>query len=288
MDPRAEERSRSRRDPFAEAVAADGRRRLIRLGLLGGGLVAAAVVGVVLVTSFIGGSGSGKGEPSRVIKAEDEPIKTRPENPGGMEVPNRDILIYQRKPGESEPKVVERLMPAPEQPMRPPAPQPPAAAEAPSAALPPVASLPSPLPPEAPAVPGQEEPQATPPVTATEPAPTAPQPDATAALPPVTKPPVEVKPPATATPAKPGAGYQVQLAASRGQDQAYGTWVQLRQKHSDVLGGLQPTVVRADLKEKGVFYRLRAGPLASEEKARALCQSLTRRSVDCVVVKPSR
>ena len=59
-----------------------------------------------------------------LIEAEPGPFKVKPENPGGVEIPYQDKLIYGRiSPGTETP--VERLLPPPEQPMAPP---PPAAA----------------------------------------------------------------------------------------------------------------------------------------------------------------
>jgi hypothetical protein len=47
-------------------------------------------------------------------------------------------------------------------------------------------------------------------------------------------------------------------------------------------------VARADLGDRGTFYRLRAGPIADEAKARAICDSLAGRGASCIIVQPSR
>ena len=60
------------------------------------------------------------GEPP-LITAEQDPIKVRPENPGGMIIPHQDKLIYGRiAPSQQQP--IEHLLPAPEQPITPPPP----------------------------------------------------------------------------------------------------------------------------------------------------------------------
>ena len=41
-------------------------------------------------------------------------------------------------------------------------------------------------------------------------------------------------------------------------------------------------------KKKGVFFRLRVGPLLSDKEARQLCHALKKRRVGCLVVKPGR
>ncbi len=92
--------------------------------LLYGGIAAAALLIVVAIAL----SQSGTDEVARgpadapLIKAEDQPFKVSPVNPGGMEVPNRDILLYERLHGtKADKRVVERLMPEAEQPQTPPA-----------------------------------------------------------------------------------------------------------------------------------------------------------------------
>ena len=57
----------------------------------------------------------------------------------------------------------------------------------------------------------------------------------------------------------------------------------------DLLGDLGLKVTKADLgAKKGIYYRLRAGPLADEKAARRLCRQLTKRQVGCLIIKPVR
>src|SRR5437763_5477601 len=58
-----------------------------------------------------------------LIRADERPTKVKPEKPGGMEVPDRDKLIYTQKRA-----AVEHLLPAPEKPMPRPTAAPPAGA----------------------------------------------------------------------------------------------------------------------------------------------------------------
>jgi cell division septation protein DedD len=77
------------------------------------------------------------------------------------------------------------------------------------------------------------------------------------------------------------------LAAVRSLERAEGEWERLRRKNSDLLGNLTLSVAKADLgPKKGVFYRLRAGPVADEAAARALCAKLARQKMGCLVVRP--
>lgn len=82
--------------------------------------VAVVAVGAIVATGlhFLGGKRAG-GPGIPVIKADERPIKIRPDDRGGMQVPNQDKLVYERMDqGEGDAKV-ERLLPAPEQPQVP-------------------------------------------------------------------------------------------------------------------------------------------------------------------------
>ena len=78
-----------------------------------------------------------------------------------------------------------------------------------------------------------------------------------------------------------------QLAAARSQQGARDEWTRLRSKKLDLLGNLGLSVTKADLgKARGIFYRLRAGPLTDESSARALCRKLAERKIGCLIIKP--
>lgn len=79
---------------------------------IGGGRGGLTMVAAVLGVALIGGAGAlayrsmgggGSGEPP-LIKAETEPVKTVPENPGGAEVPHQNKQIYDRVNPEAPPK----------------------------------------------------------------------------------------------------------------------------------------------------------------------------------------
>ena len=81
--------------------------------------------------------------------------------------------------------------------------------------------------------------------------------------------------------------YRVQLAASRSEPAVKSEWDRLRRRHIDLLGDLRLQVTRIDLgATKGVFYRLRVGPLSTETAAKALCERLKQRKLGCLVVRP--
>ncbi|MEQ9554661.1 MAG: SPOR domain-containing protein [Rhodospirillales bacterium] len=83
-------------------------------------------------------------------------------------------------------------------------------------------------------------------------------------------------------------GWQVQLAASRAAAAAKAEGERLKQKHSDVLGTLTVSVMRADLGAKGVFYRIRLGPARDKDQARAVCAQLAKRGQGCLVIAPGK
>ena len=69
--------------------------------------------------------GTGQGDAVPLIRADERPTKIKPDQPGGMAVPDQNVSIYNEKPGTPP---VEKLLPPPEQPMpRPVAPKEPAA-----------------------------------------------------------------------------------------------------------------------------------------------------------------
>ena len=74
----------------------------------------------------------------------------------------------------------------------------------------------------------------------------------------------------------------------RKQEAAKSEWQRLSKKHNSLLGQLSLNVVRADLGNKGIFYRLRAGPIADLTAAKTLCQALVKQKVGCLVVRPKK
>ncbi len=259
------------------------------------------------------------------IKADPTPYKIRPDSPGGMQVENQDKLVYDRVTKGDAPARVENLLPPVEEPKAPPPkpkvetpPEPPKAevakveplvepAKPAPGPVPEVAKAPEPAKPE----PAKVEPPKPAPVkeaakpevdplaaevaaatagrtsatgpiavapSAATPAPT----PAPAVKPAETKTAMAVLAPATVS----GPAFQVQLASVLSEDAAMAEWKRINGAHKDILGSFSPAVTKADLGDKGVFYRLRAGPLADKAAADALCASLMAAKVGCIVIKP--
>ncbi len=238
-------------DPNEPGGASPPRRSSAKLVSAGIALAGLAALGWYVYEQTGGPDGAVREPP--LIKADEGPVKRRPDDPGGMAVPNQDKLVYQMGTGESEGETFERLLPPPEEPLPPPAPP-------------------------------EPEAQPEPPAPKAEPAP-APEP----APPPK---PAESKAPATAPPPpaeeeKAAAGpHLVQLASFRKISEADGAWRRLVKSNRDLLGAYTARVERADLGDgKGVYFRLRVGPFANRAEAAALCARLKAREVDCIVVR---
>jgi cell division septation protein DedD len=294
-----------------------GRRRSLWVG----GAVVTAFVGVLLVWLSDGGERAALTNADvPLVKAAESPVKVRPEDPGGMHVAHRDKLIYQRFEGDETAPVVERLLSAPEEPLPPPRAQPEPSMpwtldmdETPPSgfmvAPPGETVLAAPveefLDNVAPEVPLTLEVPLTPEVPLT--IDTSPDPSSVAMAAPRPRP-TSPPPPASGPASRetsgsaPGLsaearvaqsllmgtvadGYAIQLGSVRSRQEANVEWERLRRNHGDILGGLRPQVVEADLGQRGMFYRLQAGPITSQTSARQLCTSLVDRKVACIVVQ---
>jgi hypothetical protein len=78
----------------------------------------------------------------------------------------------------------------------------------------------------------------------------------------------------------------LQVGAVRSADGAKREWERLKRGQPDLLGSLGFTTERVDLKARGVFYRILAGPIADEARAERACNELKHRKVGCLLVRP--
>lgn len=113
---------------------------------------------------------------------------------------------------------------------------------------------------------------------------TAPKVAAAAAPPPAPPPAPKAEPPAKAAPSG-ETNWRVQLASLRSEAEASAEWKRLAGRYPDVLGGLSPKIVKADLGEKGIYYRVQGVGL-DEARAKAVCAQLKAQNVGCVLVRP--
>lgn len=298
-----------------DADDAPPRRSIVGPAVVALGL---AAFGGIIWYAYSQGMRAGTESVAPIVRADPSPTKVRPEQPGGMEVPHQDKLVYDRLNPTSGEAGVERLLPPPETPLeRPkaaPAPAAPAAAEeppvelaatAPEAELPPEeppAATGAPVPlgpaakPAAPAAaapvqpalaqkaPAQQQAAAVPPAVPPVQAPT----QAPAQVPPAAPAPQKAAPAATAPAAAavvPAAGgVRIQIASVPSEDVANKEWQRLSRKHAGALGGLGMRIVKADLGAKGVYYRVQAGP-TDEARAKSICDAMKAQSDGCILVR---
>jgi cell division septation protein DedD len=254
-------------DEASGEIAAPRQRQAWRAVLL-----ALAVVGLAGGSWWADHSRSRAPEAGAVpeIHADPAPVKEAPRDPGGMVVPDQDSVLLNRGDGRSDKKPkVEELLPPPEVALPRPAPPP---APAPSTSVAPAPAMtqePMPAAPVAPTAAAQAPPASAAPLAAT-----------------TTKPPVV----APAKPTKPapsaGSGYRLQLGALKSEAAAKQEWQRLQHQAPDVLGHLNLSVSRVDLGERGLYFRIQAGPIAEEGVASQACSILKNRNIGCMLVKP--
>ena len=207
----------------------------------------------------------GKGLEPLVVQASSTPTRVKPENAGGLVPPDQDKEVYNRIAPGAVPSQPEKLLPGASTPRLPPS------------------GLP------VPAAPKEEARTPTPIQSAA----------ATPATPPANAPTVTQAPTAPSTESGPSiasliegmsgstGGWRVQLASAKSEDVAKSTWAKLQAAHGDVLANLRMQPTKVDLGDKGVWYRVQAGPL-DEKQAQGVCGTLKSRKADCVVVAPAR
>ncbi len=77
--------------------------------------------------------------------------------------------------------------------------------------------------------------------------------------------------------------YLVQVSSQRTEAEAQASYRVLQGKFPSVLGSRSPVIRKADLGDKGVYYRAMVGPFGSSEEAAQLCGSLKSAGGQCVV-----
>jgi hypothetical protein len=231
---------------------------------------------------------SAPGEMVPLIRADERPAKVRPDQPGGMAIPDQNVSLYNEKPGGTG---MEKLLPAAEQPM-------PRAAPLAHEPAPPPASL---GPPPGAATPQAELP-ASPPAVIFPAAPVAGSPTKSAAAkvappsavkaaPHAKQPPPQVKqaaPQAGGTappPAGKAAPVQLRLGSLRSPEAAREEWARLKRENPDLLGKLSAVAVRTDLGDQGIYYRIQAGSFGDAAGAEKLCAELKRRKLGCILAR---
>jgi hypothetical protein len=89
--------------------------------------------------------------------------------------------------------------------------------------------------------------------------------------------------PGPAPAASSSGGYLVQVSSQRNEADAQASFRALQGKFPSVLGSQTPVIKRADLGDKGVYYRAMVGPFGTPEEASQFCGSLKTAGGQCVV-----
>ncbi|MEQ8248333.1 MAG: SPOR domain-containing protein [Alphaproteobacteria bacterium] len=285
--------------PLRETAEEDENRRANSRSRFGSFFAAAAMAAVLMGGAFWWGFEVGKQNALEqippVVRADPSPIKEAPTEPGGLQVPHQDKLVLQDVQDDNGVGAPVTLAPAPEQPAPPPRivetdapagraveatqlPPPPVIRDEASTVAPrqlPAVSVPAPV----------VAPPPPPPLPAAEAVPAAPRPPAAAPASAAQEAPQSATSSVAPVPVASGS-FRVQLAAYRSPEAAQNGWQALKTRYEDLLGALEPTVVRVDLGERGVFHRLQAGPYTDGGAAEAACTTLRARNQACIVVRP--
>jgi septal ring-binding cell division protein DamX len=241
-------------------------------------LVLAAFGGVVWL-AYSQGVQRGRADAPRMIVAAPGPVKEAAA--GSTDTPHALKIYQQPAPSEDEMADSDSVPPPPTEVTKP--------APAPMAAKPvekPAALAPKPT--EVAKVPAK--PMEKPAATATKPAPTKPaeakpavsKAIETAALPPPAVAPTASKPAEAAASA--GGAYVLQIGSYKSQADADAAWKTFSSKHP-MAGGYSENVRKADLGDKGTWYRLRMGSFADKAAATAFCEKLKSDGGNCLVAK---
>lgn len=77
--------------------------------------------------------------------------------------------------------------------------------------------------------------------------------------------------------------YTVQISSQRSENEAQSSFRSLQAKFPSILGDRQPIIRRADLGDKGIYFRAMVGPFSSADQATQFCGSLKSAGGQCVV-----
>jgi cell division septation protein DedD len=77
--------------------------------------------------------------------------------------------------------------------------------------------------------------------------------------------------------------YFVQLASVKSDQSAHTEWARLKKAHSELFDDLTLDVQRADLGDRGIFYRIRVGPFPNRATAQDMCAQIKAAKLACLV-----
>lgn len=91
--------------------------------------------------------------------------------------------------------------------------------------------------------------------------------------------------PAVEPASPPESGYFAQVKSDQDRKAAEAELAAVAEKYKAVLGGVPLTTRAADLKEKGIWFRVLAGPVKSRDEAESLCRKLKSAGIQACIVQ---
>lgn len=79
--------------------------------------------------------------------------------------------------------------------------------------------------------------------------------------------------------------FAVQVASNQRQADSLAIFADLQRRFPNLVSGFRPLIQRADLGSRGIFYRLRIGPITSRTEANQLCGSLRNAGLPGCIVR---
>jgi hypothetical protein len=239
-------------------------------------LVLAMFAGVVWL-AYTQGVARGRTE-TPVITAASGPARVAPQSPGGAQQPYQGFKIYEQPaPPDDDTPPNQAAAPANQGAAATPAPAPELKPTLPAPA--PAKPAPAPMTEAAKPVAAPVAKPVAPPMAKQAAQPLAKAPPKPVPLPigPATAPPhaLGAEAPASAPQTQTGSGaYVLQIGAYKSQADAETAWKSYKAKHAALLSGYDSNVQKADLGDKGTWYRLRIAGFSSKDVAAGLCDRL--------------
>lgn len=82
----------------------------------------------------------------------------------------------------------------------------------------------------------------------------------------------------------PSGGMLVQVSSQRSEDAARATFRDLQARYPGILGAYEVNIQRAEIPDRGTFYRVRVGPFSASD-AQRLCNDLKAAGGDCILAQ---
>lgn len=77
----------------------------------------------------------------------------------------------------------------------------------------------------------------------------------------------------------------VQLASLQSEARAKDEWNRLQDRYGELLGDMHLLLDRADLGDRGIFFRMQTGPFPNRMTAKDMCNQLKAEALECIVTE---